>query len=258
MVLNTVWNTQAGNPEETYKGITEPTIVDYTPTNNPDFIKWLGTDPNTSAPSDNYDPNFDPIQTDVVDPRNTVVDMLVNTCKKVSKSGEVVGDINQYFILESFQNINHFLVVYTPASSGPAAAGAGPQKGITLSGFAILRKKLQEVKLKTKKTLTIKLLYIEVFCGSGYGEILMNKIKEIAKEEKVAKITLFALNPELAKKVYTAKYGFQPIKEISGGVQMEYLVPSGGSRFQKQTRRSKRHTRNYKGRKLGKLTTRRR
>jgi hypothetical protein len=89
--------------------------------------------------------------------------------------------------------------------------------------------------------------------GKGASTNLIDTAKEIAKANGNPTIELEAESAAVMEKVY-AKQGFTPTAEI--GRWMSATL--GGSRLHKQARRTKRHRRNLKHRKLRKLATRRR
>lgn len=86
------------------------------------------------------------------------------------------------------------------------------------------------------------------------SELIVDKANQLAQAAGKKALRLEALNQTLIEKVY-APMGF---KEIPGRRLVAERPVTGGLRLQKQTRRSKRHTRNHKRRQLRNLTTRRR
>lgn len=86
------------------------------------------------------------------------------------------------------------------------------------------------------------------------SELIVDKANQLAQAAGKKVLRLEALNQTLIDKVY-APMGF---KEIPGRRLVAERPVTGGLRLQKQTRRSKRHTRNHKRRQLCNLTTRRR
>ena len=86
---------------------------------------------------------------------------------------------------------------------------------------------------------------------TGYPERLLKKAEEIATSAGKKRLDLAPANATL-ETLYQQKYGFTTISSD------KMTKPIGGLRLKKQTRRAKRNTRNHKGKKLRKLTTRRR
>lgn len=88
--------------------------------------------------------------------------------------------------------------------------------------------------------------------GVKGSKLIVDKAIEIGKGYGNKTLVLKAANEALAEKVY------EPMGFTRTGKSLMMSRSIGGSRLQKQTRRSKRHTRNHKRRKLRNLTTRRR
>jgi GNAT superfamily N-acetyltransferase len=215
-----------------YKNTAVPVLVEYPTGKDPDVVKFLMETEDSDEP---------------------LISTLTELCH---------GDIRGSNISFSAEGATHVLFIYT--------------KGPTIAAFAIVH---------AKKPIT----RVKIICSgtqrAGYGRTLMDRVKELAKAAGSESIRLTAISDELVTGFY-AKMGFTPwagkVPESEhftnpdyaqkGETVLEYIIPSteaapaaagqgpagGSSRLKKQTRRSKRHTRNHKGRKLRKLTTRRR
>jgi len=149
------------------------------------------------------------------------------------------------------------------------------------AAFAAVR----STKMKANSLESERIARLPIICaegGRGYGKLLLDKVTQVARAAGKERIRLNAISDGLVEKVY-GPYGYTKVTAVSDvfghpdypldeETVMEYIIPSteaapaaagqgpagGSSRLKKQTRRSKRHTRNHKGRKLRKLSTRRR
>lgn len=88
--------------------------------------------------------------------------------------------------------------------------------------------------------------------GAKGSKLIVDKAMEIGKEFGNTTLVLKAANEALVAKVY----GPMGFTRTGKGLMLTRSI--GGSRFKKQTRRAKRHTRGHKHRKLRNLATRRR
>lgn len=160
---------------------------------------------------------------------------------EICRRGTGSRDFDDEKILELFEETTHIFTLRR-----------GEEEPV---GFLLLNMLYSRIAQSKDSADIVLVCTTESVKGQKLSSLLINDAIRFAADKGKKAVHLEALTHALGEKAY-APLGFKFDKP--GDVYMTYTIRTGGSRLNVQTRRSKRNGRTRKGRKLRKLTARRR